>query len=73
VIEGRQGDAGRADLEFPLCDIYSDIVSITSQQASIAIDACRQLVAAAIAKRYCHRPPAGAASSCVLHQRQPHG
>ena len=42
VIEGRKGDAGRADLELLLRDGGFDIVSVTSQQASIAIDAFRR-------------------------------
>jgi ribonuclease VapC len=42
VIEGRKGNAGRADLELLLRDGGFDIVSVTSQQASIAIEAFRR-------------------------------
>lgn len=42
VIEGRKGDAGRTDLDLLLRDGGFDIVSVTSQQASIAIDAFRR-------------------------------
>jgi ribonuclease VapC len=39
VIEGRKGHTGRADLELLLRDGCFDIVSVTPQQAEIAIDA----------------------------------
>jgi ribonuclease VapC len=42
VIEGRKGDAGRADVELLLRDGGFDIVSVTSQQAEIAVDAFRR-------------------------------
>ena len=42
VIEGRKGETGRADLELLLRDGGFDIVSVTPQQAEIAIDAFRR-------------------------------
>jgi len=42
VIEGRKGETGRADLELLLRDGGFDIVSVTAQQAEIAIDAFRR-------------------------------
>jgi ribonuclease VapC len=42
VVEGRKGDAGRADLDLLLRDGGFDIVSVTSRQAEIAIDAFRR-------------------------------
>jgi ribonuclease VapC len=42
VIEGRKGEAGRADLDLLLRDGGFDVVSVTPQQASIAIDAFRR-------------------------------
>ena len=42
VIEGRKGETGRADLELLLRDGGFDIVSVTPQQATIAIDAFRR-------------------------------
>ena len=42
VIEGRKGSAGRADLELLLRDGGFDIVSVTPQQADIAIAAFRR-------------------------------
>jgi ribonuclease VapC len=42
VIEGRKGESGRADLELLLRDGGFDIVSVTSQQAEIAINAFRR-------------------------------
>lgn len=42
VVEGRKGPAGRADLELLLRDADFDIVSVTPQQADIAIDAFRR-------------------------------
>lgn len=41
VIEGRKGQAGRADLERLLTDGDFEVVSVTPQQAMIAIDAFR--------------------------------
>jgi ribonuclease VapC len=41
VIEGRKGEIGRADLELLLRDGGFDIVSVTPQQAEIAIEAFR--------------------------------
>ena len=41
VIEGRKGETGRTDLELLLRDGGFDIVSVTPQQAEIAIDAFR--------------------------------
>ena len=41
VIEGRKGEAGRADLELLLRDGGFDVVSVIPQQASIAIEAFR--------------------------------
>jgi ribonuclease VapC len=51
VVEGRKGSARRADLELLLRDGGFDIVSVTHQQADIAIDAPRRF------GRGCH--PAG--------------
>jgi ribonuclease VapC len=42
VIEGRKGETGRADLELLLRDGGFDIVSVTPQQAEIAVDAFRR-------------------------------
>jgi ribonuclease VapC len=42
VIEGRKGEQGRADLELMLRDGGFEIVSVTAQQAMIAIDAFRR-------------------------------
>lgn len=42
VIEGRKGETGRADLELLLRDGAFDIVSVTPQQAAIAINAFRR-------------------------------
>ena len=42
VIEGRKGETGRADLDLLLRDGGFDIVSVTPQQATIAIDAFRR-------------------------------
>ena len=42
VIEGRKGETGRADLELLLRDGGFDVVSVTPQQATIAIDAFRR-------------------------------
>jgi ribonuclease VapC len=42
VIEGRKGENSRADLELLLRDAGFDIVSITPQQAEIAIEAFRR-------------------------------
>lgn len=42
VIEGRKGDAGRADLELLLQAGGFEVVSVTPQQATIAIDAFRR-------------------------------
>lgn len=42
VIEGRKGETGRADLELLLRDGGFEIVSVTPQQAMIAIDAFRR-------------------------------
>lgn len=42
VIEGRKGETGRADLKLLLRDGGFDVVSVTPQQATIAIDACRR-------------------------------
>jgi ribonuclease VapC len=42
VIEGRKGEAGRADVEVLLRDGGFDIVSVTPQQAEIAVDAFRR-------------------------------
>lgn len=42
VIEGRKGAAGRADLELLLRDGGFDVVSVTPQQASIAVEAFRR-------------------------------
>jgi ribonuclease VapC len=39
VIEGRKGETGRADVELMLRDGGFDIVSVTPQQAEIAVDA----------------------------------
>jgi ribonuclease VapC len=42
VVEGRKGPAGRTDLELLLRDGGFDIVSVTPQQAEIAVDAFRR-------------------------------
>jgi ribonuclease VapC len=42
VIEGRKGEAGRVDLERLLQDGAFEVVSVTPQQALIAIDAFRR-------------------------------
>jgi ribonuclease VapC len=42
VIEGRKGETGRADVELLLRDGGFDVVSVTAQQAEIAIDAFRR-------------------------------
>jgi ribonuclease VapC len=42
VIEGRKGETGRADVELLLRDGGFDIVSVTPQQAEVAIDAFRR-------------------------------
>jgi ribonuclease VapC len=42
VIEGRKGAPGRADLERILHDAEFEVVSVTPQQAEIAIDAFRR-------------------------------
>ena len=42
VIEGRKGETGRADLELLLRDGGFDIVSVTPQQAEIAVGAFRR-------------------------------
>ena len=42
VIEGRKGEAGRADLELLLRDGGFEIVSVTPQQAELAIEAFRR-------------------------------
>jgi ribonuclease VapC len=42
VIEGRKGETGRADLELLLRDGGFDIVTVTLQQAEVAIDAFRR-------------------------------
>jgi ribonuclease VapC len=42
VIEGRKGEAGRADAESLLRDGGFDVVTVTMQQAEIAIDAFRR-------------------------------
>jgi ribonuclease VapC len=42
VIEGRKGEAGRADLELLLRDGGFDVASVSPQQAEIAIDAFRR-------------------------------
>jgi ribonuclease VapC len=42
VIEGRKGETGRADVELMLRDGGFDIVSVTPQQAEIAVDAFRR-------------------------------
>jgi uncharacterized protein with PIN domain len=39
LIDGRKGETGRADVELMLRDGGLDIVSVTLQQAGIAIDA----------------------------------
>jgi ribonuclease VapC len=39
VIEGRKGETGRADVDVLLRDGGFDIVSVTPQQAEIAVDA----------------------------------
>ncbi len=41
VIEGRKGEAGRVDLERLLNDGDFEVVAVTPQQATIAIDAFR--------------------------------
>ena len=42
VIEGRKGDAGRADLERLLHQGAFEVVSVTQQQTEIAIDGFRR-------------------------------
>ncbi len=42
LIEGRKGETGRADVEVLLRDGGFDIVSVTPQQAEIAVDAFRR-------------------------------
>src|SRR6516165_6258909 len=42
VVEGRKGETGRADVEVLLRDGGFDIVSVTPQQAGIAVDAFRR-------------------------------
>jgi ribonuclease VapC len=42
LIEGRKGETGRADVEVLLRDGGFDIVSVTLQQAEIAVDAFRR-------------------------------
>jgi ribonuclease VapC len=42
VIEGRKGETGRMDVELLLRDGGFDIVSVTPQQAEIAVDAFRR-------------------------------
>jgi len=42
VIEGRKREDGRADLELLLRDRDFEVVSVTPQQADIAIDAFRR-------------------------------
>jgi ribonuclease VapC len=42
LIEGRKGETGRADVEVLLRDGAFDIVSVTLQQAEIAVDAFRR-------------------------------
>jgi ribonuclease VapC len=42
VIEGRKGETGRPDVELLLRDGGFDIVSVTPQQAEIAVDAFRR-------------------------------
>ena len=42
VIKGRKGETGRADLELLLRDGGFDVVSVTPQQATIAIEAFRR-------------------------------
>jgi ribonuclease VapC len=42
VIEGRKREAGRADLELLLRDGDFEVVSVTPQQATIAIEAFRR-------------------------------
>jgi ribonuclease VapC len=43
LIEGRKGETGRADVEVLLRDGGFDIVSVTLQQAEIAVDALRRV------------------------------
>jgi ribonuclease VapC len=43
LIEGRKGETGRADVEVLLRDGAFDIVSVTLQQAEIAVDALRRV------------------------------
>ena len=50
VIEGRKGETGRADVEVLLRDGGFDIVSVTPQQAEIAVDAFRRFAEAAIGR-----------------------
>src|SRR5438132_10660196 len=42
VIEGRKGETGRADVELLLRDGGLEVVSVTPQQAEIAVDAFRR-------------------------------
>ena len=42
VIEGRYGEAGRADVERLLDEAHIEVAAVTPQQAEIAIDAFRR-------------------------------
>ena len=42
VIEGQKGETGRTDVELLLRDGGFEVVSVTSQQAEIAVDAFRR-------------------------------
>jgi ribonuclease VapC len=42
IVEGRKGETGRADVEVLLRDGGFDIVSVTPQQAEIAVEAFRR-------------------------------
>ena len=42
VVEGRNGETGRADLELLLRDGAFDVIAVTQQQAEIAIEAFRR-------------------------------
>jgi ribonuclease VapC len=55
VVEGRKGAAGGADLELLLRDGGFDIVSVTPQQADIALDAFPSLRPRASPRRSQHR------------------
>jgi ribonuclease VapC len=50
LIEGRKGETGRADVEVLLRDGGFDIVSVTLQQAEIAVDAFRRFGGTAIGR-----------------------